>query len=108
MEVIYTHSWDILEFLLVLITVMIDFIGKKNISFGIFIWRFVTLVAIFILIFSLYFERYTFTFFLIIECFVIIPLTNQISTCNNCGKRDYFRKLFSNKCKYCNNIFSKK
>ena len=44
-------------------------------------------------------EAYTFQ--LMIICFIIMPLLSQVSVCDSCGCRIYWRPLFSSRCSHC-------
>lgn len=97
----------ILSGIIYFVIVFLMLMGWKYRKPGIFAWRTGSAVAILgviqifltsdpLLILN---EIYPFT--LMIICFIIMPLLSQVSVCDSCGRRIYWRPLFSSRWSRC-------
>ena len=97
----------ILSGIIYFVIVFLMLMGWKYRKPGIFAWRTGSAVAILgviqifltsdpLLILN---EIYPFT--LMIICFIIMPLLSQVSVCDSCVRRIYWRPLFSSRCSHC-------
>lgn len=86
-----------------LVSVMVY--GEKLRKIGIFAWRIGIVCALFDLILIFFLPEplvnRTFTFLLLIQCILVMPLVSPLNTCNFCGRRMYWHTIYSNKCLYC-------
>lgn len=81
--------------------------GGKLRKIGILAWRigifYSGLDLILIFFISEPLVNRTFTFLLLLQCGLVMPLVSPLNTCNFCGRRMYWHTIYSNKCPYCGN-----
>lgn len=72
---------------------------------GIFAWRIGIVYSIFDLILVFFISEpwgnRTFTFLLLLQCILVMPLVSPLNTCDFCGHRMYWHTIFCNKCPHC-------
>lgn len=97
----------ILSGIIYFVIVFLMLMGWKYRKLGIFAWRTGCAVSMLrviqicltpdpLLVLN---EIYPFT--LMIICFIIMPLLSQVSVCDSCVRRIYWRPLFSSRCSHC-------
>lgn len=86
-----------------LVSIMIY--GGNLRKIGIFAWRIGIVYSIFDLILVFFISEpwgnRTFTFLLLLQCILVMPLVSPLNTCDFCGHRMYWHTIFSNKCPHC-------
>ena len=79
--------------------------GGKLRKIGIFAWRIGLVYSIFDLILVFFisepWENRTFTYLLLLQCILVMPLVSPLNTCDFCGHRMYWHTIFSSKCPHC-------
>lgn len=79
--------------------------GIKNRIIAVWAWRLGTVIVVIELFCFFLMPKnelyYGPMFLLILECFFRVPFWSDISTCNSCGRRVFFRALIFNRCPYC-------
>lgn len=72
--------------------------GGKLRKIGIFAWRIGLVYSIFDLILVFFisepWENRTFTFLLLLQCILVMPLVSPLNTCDFCGHRMYWHTIF--------------